>query len=105
MIIDCPSAVFPHCIVGLYFLFEAVLTRRRFRGIAANGAAAWRQRRLPLPLLRAINVQFRTTFSAGLLPPLRQTARWLLCILSVFQPLTNPDFALNSDYCLMQTKE
>ena len=39
------------------------------------------QRRLPLPLLRATNVQFRTTFSAGLLPPLRQTAR---CVLAFY---------------------
>jgi hypothetical protein len=33
------------------------------------------QRRLPLPLLRGTNFQFRTTFVAGFLPPLRQTAR------------------------------
>jgi hypothetical protein len=35
------------------------------------------QRRLPQTFGRATNVQVRTTFSAGLLPPLRQTARWL----------------------------
>ena len=29
------------------------------------------QRRLPLNFMRAINFQFRTTFHAGLLPPLR----------------------------------
>ena len=32
------------------------------------------QRRLTLPFMRATTFQFRTAFSAGLLPPLRQTA-------------------------------
>jgi hypothetical protein len=32
------------------------------------------QRRLPVTFMRAINFQFRTSFYAGLLPPLRQTA-------------------------------
>ena len=39
------------------------------------------QRRLTLPFMRATNVQFRTAFSAGLLPPLRQTACWRLAFL------------------------
>jgi hypothetical protein len=42
-----------------------------------GGLAQWR---LPLSFMRATNVHFRTTFSAGLLPPLRQTARYLLPI-------------------------
>ena len=32
------------------------------------------QRRLPLPFMRATNIHLRTAFSAGLMPPLRQTA-------------------------------
>jgi hypothetical protein len=43
--------------------------------IADNAAAAWRQRRLSLHFKRGTNVHFRTTFIAGFLPPLRQTAR------------------------------
>jgi len=33
--------------------------------------------------MRATNVHFRTTISAGLLPPLRQTARYLLAFQSI----------------------
>ena len=36
------------------------------------------QRRLTLPFMRATTFQFRTAFSAGLLPPLRQTASCVL---------------------------
>jgi hypothetical protein len=36
------------------------------------------QRRLPLHFKRGKNVQFRITFPAGFLPPLRQTARYQL---------------------------
>ena len=39
------------------------------------------QRRLPLPFMRATTFQFRTAFSAELLPPLRQTAS---CVLASF---------------------
>ena len=38
------------------------------------------QRRLLLTFMRATNVQFRTAFSTGILPPLRQTASCRQCI-------------------------
>jgi len=66
--------------VSSFSLFTVEMLRRP--RITHNGMAAWRQRRLPLPLLRAINVQLRTTVSAGLLPPLRQTAQ----LAAVFLP-------------------
>jgi len=40
------------------------------RGIQRQSGLA--QRRLTLPFMRATNVHFRTAFSAGLVPPLRQ---------------------------------
>ena len=40
------------------------------------GMAAWGRGGFQQTFMRATKVQFRTTFSAGLLPPLRQTARW-----------------------------
>jgi hypothetical protein len=39
------------------------------------------QRRLPQQVKRATKVKISTKNSAGVLPPLRQTASWLLCIL------------------------
>jgi hypothetical protein len=43
--------------------------------LAHQRPAAWRRRGAHCPLLRATNVHFRTTLSAGLHPRLRQTAR------------------------------
>jgi len=64
---------------GFYNFFYRTLVAcsQREGGLAQGG--------LTQMFKRAINVQFRTKFSAGLLPPLRQTARWLLCILSACQ--------------------
>ena len=42
------------------------------------------QRRLTLHVLRATSVRARTSISAELLPPLRQTARWLLALSVLF---------------------
>ena len=71
-----------HFAVGLYSLFGTIFTRRRLRGLPTTGRAGrdggLAQGGLPQMFLRAINVQFRTKFSAGLLPPLRQTAQ--LCV-------------------------
>jgi hypothetical protein len=58
---------------SVYFLFS-VKTLRRPR-IASNAAAGLAKWRLPIPFMRATNFQFRITFSAWLMPPLRQTAR------------------------------
>ena len=52
---------------GLYKLVEALTLPTTTSGLA--------QRRLSLHVLRATSVRVRTTLSAGLLPPLRQTAR------------------------------
>jgi hypothetical protein len=38
--------------------------------------------------MRAINVQLPTKISAGLLPPLRQTARWLLVFFGIIHLFT-----------------
>ena len=50
------------------------LSSPRFRALpTTSGGLA--KRRLTLNVLRATSVRIRTTLSAGLLPPLRQTAR------------------------------
>ena len=55
-----------------------------FLSVEVRTSAIWQLTgRLPLPFMRAIKVQLRTTFSTGLLPPLRQTAR-ACCTTNIF---------------------
>jgi len=71
----------PRNVVGLYSLSRNVLLSRRALAADAQRFGGLAQRRLTLPFMRATNVQFCTTFSAGILPPLRQTA---CCTLAFF---------------------
>ena len=51
---------------------DTQLSRQRSRRLPLTyGLAQWR---LPQTFMRGTNFQFRTALSAGLLPPLRQTA-------------------------------
>ena len=49
-------------------------SRRRISPHCSQRPSGLAQRRLTLPFMRATTFQFRTAFSAGVLPPLRQTA-------------------------------
>ena len=61
--------------------------RRKPEGISAHRPSGLAKRRLTLPLMRVTNVQFPTAFSAGILPPLRQTACYRLAFsLFLFYP-------------------
>ena len=63
----------------VYFLFLSAALSPRLR--ATDGGLA--QRRLTLHFLRTTSVHVRTARSAGLLPPLRQTARCIAAELGV----------------------
>ena len=57
--------------------------------------AAWRRGGLTQKFMRAINVQFRTKFSAGLLPPLRQTA---CCAFGILPRVLSVSFHCRSSF-------
>ena len=58
---------------------------------------------LPQMFMRAINVQFRTKFSAGLLPPLRQTARCRLASLSLGTSLSSRTKSMSVERVVVST--
>ena len=60
--------------VILFFFFGSLLFQH-FAGACVQRPGGFAKWRLPQMFLRGNNVQFRTKLSAGLLPPLRQTAR------------------------------
>jgi hypothetical protein len=73
----------PYCRVVLSSLYSTVSTTLSSHcSQRPGGLAQWR---LPLLLRVGTTFQIHTSFSRGALPPLRQTASWLLCILSLCQ--------------------